>query len=408
MPDQPPQSAETTTENSTAGRYDVVIAGGGVIGSACAYFLAENPDFEGSVAVIEPDPSYQYSASALSASSIRQQFSSPVNIAISQFGMAFLKSADQHLALDGVTPDLGLVESTYLYLATQAGNAGLCDNTSIQKQCGVACHQLLPDALSTRFPWMNFEDIALGAVTDHGEGWFDAYQLLMGFRARARAGGVDYFRARVEQVVCSSAGVSGVKLGNGETITCGNFVNATGCHAREIAQQAGIELPVFPRKRCVFVFECAHPVEGCPLVVDPSGLWFRPEGHQFICGIPPNPDVNVAPDDFMVDHDLFEEQIWPLLAERVPAFAEIRVTNYWAGHYDYNVFDQNAIVGAHPTVKNFYLANGFSGHGLQQAPAVGRGLSEQITYGEYRSLDLSPLGYQRILDNAPLVERNCI
>jgi len=388
---------------------DVVIAGGGVIGSAVAYFLAREPGFNGTVAVVEPDSSYRYAASALSASSIRQQFSTPVNIAISQFGIEFLRDVPEILATDVERPSIGLTESTYLYLATKKGQEILRKSVEVQQKCAVPVKSYDPDELRQRFPWLNVSDIVVGSVTESGEGWFDGYQLLMALRKYARAAGVKYIESRVKNINLTPANqVSGIELDNQTQIDCGCFVNAAGTHASSLSAKAGIHLPVHARKRCVFVFDCKSNIRNCPLVIDPSGLWFRPEGQQFICSMPPKSDPDVELDDFEVDHQLFEDHIWYLLANRVPDFNAIKVTNYWAGHYDYNTFDQNAFVGPHHQISNYFFANGFSGHGLQQAPAIGRGISEYITYGEYRSLDLSPLSYDRFIKNEPLVESNVI
>lgn len=389
--------------------YDVVIAGGGIIGSACAYFLAQDANFTGSIAVIEPDPSYSKAATTLSASSIRQQFSSPINIAISRFGFEFLRQASSTLAVDDVEPEIGLVESSYLYLATELGAKGLQQNVELQLTAGVPVNFCDSNSLQLRYPWLNVDDIVAGAFTDHGEGWFDSYQLLMSLKKKAVELGAEYVVSRVEDIGLDKAGqVQDVRLADGSRVGCGYFVNSTGTHGRSTAAKLGIEIPVFPRMRCVYVFKSKEPIGNCPLIIDPAGLWFRPEGSQFICGMPASPDNNVEPTDFAVDHQLFENEIWPLLANRVPDFNEIKLTNSWAGHYDYNTFDQNAIVGPHPEIVNFYFANGFSGHGLQQAPAVGRGISEYITYGRYRSLDLSPLSFDRLLNNRPLMEANII
>jgi len=390
-------------------RFDVIIAGGGVIGCACAWFLARNPAFDGSIAVVEPDPGYRHAASALSAGSIRQQFSTPINISISRFGMEFLRKAGEALAVGNEQPDIMLSESTYLYLVTAAGYDALRAHVALQKNHRVPVEIRGIDQLKFRFPWMNFDGIAAGSLTSAGEGWFDGFQLLMAFRKSALSQGVSFIESRVAGVSLSTGGpVDGVTLANGQQLDCGWLVNAAGTRARDLCAGLNIDLPVYPRKRCAFVFECERTVPDCPLVVDPSGLWFRPEGNYFICGMPPVPDPDVDPDDFSVDHVLYEERLWPLLAGRVPDFNAIRLRNSWAGHYDYNAFDQNAIVGPHPEIGNFLLANGFSGHGLQQAPAIGRGISEWIVFGAYRSLDLEPLSWQRLDRNEPLIESNVI
>ncbi len=394
---------------------DVVIAGGGAVGSAIAYFLTLQPEFSGSIVVVEPDPTYTFAASTRSAASIRQQFSTPLNIALSSFGIRFLREFERTVA------SVSLVESTYLYLATVSGAAALRRNVEVQRRSGIDTRLLDRADLLAGYPWINPADIAAASDTAGGEGWFDGYALLRSLRAASERRGVRYVRDRVDAVLMqSSTSVSGVRLGSGDTLRCHWLVNAAGTHSRTLAAQAGIDLPVYPRKRNVFVFESPLSAAGAarsgsgaaslkfPLVVDPSGLWFRPEGDRFICGVVPAHDPDVAPDDFEVDHHLFEELAWPALAHRVPAFEAARVTGAWAGHYDYNTFDQNAFLGVCDAVSNFVLACGFSGHGLQHAPATAKALAEYIACGEYVTIDVTPFSYARYVRNQPLREQNVI
>ena len=384
--------------------FDVLIVGGGVVGSACAYFLNADPGFSGTVAVVEPDPSYAHAASALSASSIRQQFSTPINIALSAFGLAFLRDAPRQ----GFAP-LGLVESSYLYLATSAGQRALEERVAIQRSAKVPVHLHDRATLAQRYPWLNTSDLAAGTDTEGVEGWFDGYALLSSFRSANERSGVRYLRDRVVQFEHSRASrIAAVRLQHRGRVPCRAVVLAAGTRSRELAAGVGIELPVFARKRTVCVFSCPEVIPQCPLLIDPSGLWLRPEGERFLCGIPQDPDPDVSPDDFEIDHGLFESIAWPILAHRVPAFEAVRVASAWVGHYDYNTFDQNAFVGPAPGIANLLLACGFSGHGLQHAPGIGRGIAEHIIYGAYRSLDLSPLSYERFLQNRPLRELNVI
>ena len=388
--------------------FDVVIAGGGVIGSSCAYHLKYTLDFPGSVLVVEPDPTYSAAASTRSASSIRLQFSTPINIALSEYGLEFLRDAPARLQGAGAV-DLGLVASTYLYLATPGGRPSLEERAAIQRAHSVPVTLHDPAGLAKRYPWLNTADLAAGCDTTAGEGWFDGYALLASLRAAAQAAGAVYIRDRAVGFEKSRDGrIAAVRLEQRGSVSCGFAVNASGTRSADLAAAAGVDLPVRPRKRNVFVFTCETPLPGCPLVVDPSGLWFRSERDRFLCGPPSEPDPDVAPDDFEVDAALFEHAAWPALAHRVPAFEAIRMSSAWAGHYDYNTFDQNAFVGPVPGIGNLLLASGFSGHGLQQAPGVGRGLAEFIRFGGYRSIDLTPLGYARYLSNEPLRELNVI
>ena len=390
--------------------FDVVIAGGGVIGSAVAYFLAAHPNFDGRICVVERDPSYQNGATGRSAGSIRQQFSTIENIRMSQFGITFLKTLGKTLEVDGERPDVQLHEGGYLFLASEAGLETLHANHAAQTAEGAPVILLDREGLAARFPWLALEGLAAGCFGTAEEGWFDPFALLQAFRRKAVALGVTYLADEVVGIVRRNGKVTGVTLGADERLDCGWLVNASGIRARDVARMAGIDnLPVHPRKRQVFVFDCRERLSGCPLIIDPSGLYVRPEGNGYICGISPGPDEpDPDCDDLEVDHSLFEERLWPLLAARVPAFESIKPTGAWAGHYDLNSFDANAVLGPHPDLPNFLFANGFSGHGLQQSPAVGRALAEVIVDGRYSSLDLSRFGYERIAAQRPIVEKNVV
>jgi glycine/D-amino acid oxidase-like deaminating enzyme len=384
-------------------KVDVVIAGGGAVGSATAYFLTGPMGFTGTVAVVEPEPAYHLAASTRSAASIRLQFSTPINIEMSAFGMEFLRACGRDLV------DVSLQESTYLTLATATGAAALRSNVEIQRDCGVEVRLLDPAGLAECYPWVNPCDLSLGADTQRGEGWFDGHGLLQALRGAALKLGTRYIRDRVERVLMNGAHtVAGVRLGCGDTLQCRWFVNSAGTNSRALAASAGIDLPVFARKRNVFVFSCAEPPANCPMIVDPSGLWCRPEGKRFICGVAPPDDPDVALDDFEVNYQEFDDLVWPALAHRVPAFEAVRLDSAWAGHYDYNVFDQNAFLGPCESGSNLILASGFSGHGLQHAPAIGRALAEFICFAEYRTIDVAPLSYTRYLCNQPLREYRVI
>ena len=388
--------------------YDVVIAGGAVMGSSTAYHLATDPDFQGRVLVVEKDFSYARCATTLSAGSIRQQFSTRINIEISLFGIAFIRGLPETLAVDGEPAELPFREGGYLFLASPAGITQLKKNHDLQTELGADILFLEPAALRDRFPWLDCEGVAAGCWGRSGEGWFDGYTLLQAFRRKARSLGVTYREASVTGLDLDGGRVTGVSLDDGERIACGAFVNSSGIGGAAIARLAGLEIPVVNRKRCVFTFDCREELPSFPLLIDSNGVYVRPEGSGYICGTAPPPERDPDFEDFEVEYGLFEEIIWPSIAGRVPAFEAIKPGRAWAGFYDVNLFDQNPFVGPAPEVPNFYLANGFSGHGLQKSPAVGRGLSELIVHGAYRSLDLSPLGVERLSENRPLVEKNVV
>jgi FAD-dependent oxidoreductase domain-containing protein 1 len=388
---------------------DIVIVGGGVIGSAIACFTLDDPAFHGTVTVVERDPSYARASSALSASSIRQQFSTAVNIEIGRFGIEFLRGIGEYLSVGGGRPEIGLVEHGYLYLASANGAAILEHNHVLQRAHGVDVVLLTPGALRERFPWLGTNGVAVGSLGLSAEGWFDGYSLMQAFRRKARSRGATYVHAEGCGFDVEGARIAALRLADGTRLRGDAFVNAAGPWAAAVARWLDIELPVRARRRCVFAFSCPTTIEPCPLVIDTSGVWFRPEGrNQFICGVSPDPANDPDDQPLDVDHSLFDDVLWPALAARVPAFEALRPLQAWAGYYEFNTFDHNGIVGAHPRWRNLYFANGFSGHGLQQSPAVGRGVGELLIHGGYRTLDLSALAFDRIAQRRPVVELNVI
>ncbi|RUV84787.1 FAD-binding oxidoreductase [Mesorhizobium sp. M1A.F.Ca.IN.022.07.1.1] len=387
-------------------RYDIVIIGGAIVGSSVAYYLREE-GFTGSIALIERDPQFSQAATTLSLASIRQQFSIPENIRLSQFTLKLFRQLKETFGADA---DIGFREGGYLILAGEAGLPILKANHEAQIAEGADI--VLEDAgqLARRFSWLSTEGISAGAYGRGGEGWFDAHALLMLFRKALRERRIDFITASATGITRQGSRVTGVALDNGETLEAGIIVNAAGPNAGKVAALAGLALPVEPRKRNVFVFEAREKYADMPLLVDPSGIYVRPEGSVYLTGgaEPEEGDHAPDPNDFEVEWPLFEDVIWPTLATRVPAFEAIKPTRAWVGHYDYNTLDQNAVIGPHPEVENFLFANGFSGHGLQQAPAVGKALSELIVHGGYRTIDCTAFGYERVAEGRAFRELNVI
>ena len=382
--------------------FDIVIGGGAVMGSSIAYHLAAHPGFTGRILVIDKDMTYRQAASSLSLSSIRQQFSSPINIRVGLYGVALPAAGARHSRRRRRRPRPALVENGYLYLASEAGAPILAANHATQLEEGADILLLGADALKARFPFLNLEGIAAAAWGRSGEGWFDGYMLMQAFRRKARALGVVYREGEIAAIEREGARISAVRLANGERIACGAFVNAAGASgAARLAGQMGFDIPVHSRKRCVFLFSAKERIARCPLIIDASGAYVRTEGKSYICGISPPEAEDPDSDDFDVVWAQFEDVIWPALAHRIPAFESIRPGRAWAGHYDLNVFDHNAIVGRAPGLDNAYLAAGFSGHGIQQSPAVGRGLAELIAQGRYATLDLGAFAYRAHRRRAP-------
>ncbi len=375
------------------------------MGSALAYWLTRL-DPKLSVIVIERDPTYATASSALSAASIRQQFTTAVNILISQASIGFLRQAEELLEVDGAGVSIGLKERGYLYLAPQSSFEPLRRAHDIQRQLGADVALLDAVELAARFPWLETSDLVAGSLGLKGEGWFDGYSLLTAFAAKARNQGVRYVRGTVSGLERRGRRIESVQLADRTEVTARFVVNAAGPWARSIASLAGFNLPVRARRRTVYVVSCPQRLEPFPLMIDPSGFWIRPEGSGFIAGMPPATDPDDAPLD--PDYEAFESVLWPALAHRIPAFESARLERAWAGYYEMNVFDHNGIVGFHPEIDNLLLMNGFSGHGLQQAPVVGRGVAELICHGRFVTLDLSELSFDRILEGRPLLEMNVI
>ena len=378
---------------------DVVCIGGGVVGSAAAYFLTQSDAFDGTVAVVERDPTYTTASSALSGSSIREQFSDPVNIKASQYGMSFIKDFHEHVQVEGEAPDIGFVGTGYLFLATDAGIDQLRSAHRTQVEHGADVALLSPSEVATTFPYLNVDGLSAGRLGTEREGSFDAWALLQGFKRRATHDGATYLQDQVVAIDTSGGRVTSVQLRSGDTIECSHVINSAGPRAGDIAAMVNLEIPVEPRVRSLFVFDCRTPIEGrVPLTITPEGVHYRREQNQFICGVSPTVDPRADHDDFKVRHAEFEEIVWPALARWVPQFDRISVTASWAGHYAVNTLDANMVIGPVPGLGNFYLANGFSGHGLQHSPAVGRALSELITTGQYQTIDMTDLGYQRLVE----------
>jgi len=392
--------------------YDVVIVGGAIFGSSVAWWLTQMPGFNGTVLVVERDPTYQFASTSHTNSCIRQQFTAAINIRVSQFGVEFIKNFRRFMGDDPEVPHLALHSFGYMYLAdTPEFAQTLKQNQQVQVALGAHTRHLVREEIAAAYPFYQLDDILAANHNTHDEGYFDGGTMFDWFKRMARRNGVEYIHDEVVAMTKSSDGtaITSVSLKSGSTVGCSTVVNASGPRALATAQMAGLSLPVEPRKRYTFIFDAAKPLDrDLPLTIDPSGVHFRTDGKYYMAGCPPEDDPAVAYDDFGFDHGLWENKVWPAVATRVPQLDQVKVINEWVGHYAYNVLDQNAILGRHSVVSNFVFLNGFSGHGLQQSPALGRGIAELITYGEYRSLDLSPFEYRRIETNQAMIEKAVI
>jgi sarcosine oxidase len=388
---------------------DVVIVGGGIVGSAIAYYLSLAEDAaRRRVVIVERDIGYTQASTGRSAGGLRQQFSTPENIAMSQATLALFRRLE---AAFGPGAEVGFRERGYLLLAAPEWEALLTQNVSLQRAQGADILLLKRSELARRFAWLAIDGMAAGGFGASGEGWFDPPSLAALMRSAARTRGVAVVHDRVIGIDVGHR-VEGVRLARGGRLPCTHLINAAGAWAGELAALAGVWLPVAPRKRYVYVIDCRNAPEAlhqAPLTVDVSGAWFRPEGRVFLCGKSPEADQEPPACDLdQIDHEFFTREVWPRLAARVPAFEAVKVVNAWAGYYDTNTLDHNAVIGAHPQLRNFYFANGFSGHGAQQSAAAGRAIAELIVHGAFKTIDLTRFGYTRIVEKRPLTEQNVI
>jgi len=390
--------------------YDVVIVGGAIMGSSVAWFLTDM-GFDGRILVVDRDMSFERSATATSTSCIRQQFSTELNVRISQFGADFITGLRTFMGGDTRVPQLDIRNFGYLYLAdTPAFAEDLRARAAVQVAAGAATRLLTRNQIAEAYPFYALDDILLASINTAGEGYFDSMAVFDWLRRTAQERGVVYVENEVVGMDVAEGRVRSVRLATGERITCGQVINAAGPRAGHVARMAGIDLPVEPRKRYSWVFKAAQPLDrDLPLTIDPSGLHVRENGGgTYQAGGHFGVDPAVDFDDFEMDHGLWEAEVWPLLAARIPQFEAIRLTHGWVGHYEMNTFDHNAVLGPHPGIGNVLFINGFSGHGLQQAPAMGRGLAEWLCFGAYRTLDLSGFHFDRLSSGSPQVEKAVI
>jgi glycine/D-amino acid oxidase-like deaminating enzyme len=385
--------------------YDVIIIGGGIMGSASAYYLMKADDTL-KVGVIERDPTYAKASTTLSMANARIQFSLEQNIAISQYALKILENFEDTMAVAGEKPKIYYRREGNLFLVDDAGRRGAERALALQQSLGCRVDWWSPEKIKRHYPLYETKDLA-GGTFGRDDGHFDAYAVLMAYKAKAKSMGAVYINDEVEKIGEEHGRVTGVRTVPGSTLTAGCVVNCAGAWAAKVAETAGVNLPVVPVKRQVFTLDTAVKPQGpLPLTVLPSGLYFRTEtGGVILLG------KSMAEDPieykFSWDDKRFMEILWPELAAYVPAFDRLKLIRGWAGLYAVNTLDGNAILGEWPEISGLFLANGFSGHGLQQAPAVGRYLAELILERPL-SLDLTIFSPIRILENRPLSENGLV
>lgn len=379
--------------------YDIIIVGGGIIGSAIAYNLLKTDD-RLNVCVVERDPTYERASTTLSMANVRIQFDLKANIEISRYAFEVLENFETEMRVKDQSPKIYFHREGNLFLVDENGYEPSTQAMALQQSLGCPVEWWSAEKIKATYPLYDSSSYK-GGTFGSKDGHFDAYAVLMGYKAKGKSMGATYLADEVKAVTTANKSVDGVRLASGKDIKSKIVINCAGAWAHEVAATAGVTLPVEPVSRQIFVLDTAVKPEGpLPLTILPSGLYFRTEtGGTILLGksIPEDP----VGYHFNCDHNRFMEVLWLELAEFVPVFERLKLVRGWAGLYAVNTLDQNAILGQWPELKGFYLANGFSGHGLQQAPAVGRYLAELITQKEL-SLDLELFSPQRIFDKKPI------
>jgi len=386
-------------------KFDIAIIGGGATGSSAAYFLRSHPG-AGSVCVIEPDPAYEFASTPKASGGARRLFSCPENIAMSRFSIEFFRAFDRVMDVNGEPAHIEWTQHGYLFIVPPRGVPVLEANYRVQSRNGVNVRLLDTAGLKRLFPSLHVDDLGAG-VYSPDDGWLDPHGVLQGFRRKARALGAEYLKDRVVGIECGEGQARRVQLESGTVIDAGFVINAAGAWAKEICAMVGMPLPVEPMRRFEHYFETPNAIEPLPYVKDIDRLAFRPSGIGYSGGVPQSDEPRGY--NFEVDHDYFENTVWPALAHRFPAFEAVKCRSTWAGLYDQNELDGNLILGNWPgKLDNFYVAAGCSGHGLMHAPAMGRALAELILDGGYQTIDLTRLNYRRVIDNRPYPEQGII
>ncbi|TCP28698.1 glycine/D-amino acid oxidase-like deaminating enzyme [Scopulibacillus darangshiensis] len=384
-----------------AGHADIIIVGGGVMGSSIAYNLL-NDSYDGKILVFERDPLYEFSSTPRSAGGIRQLYTTDINIQISRYSLQCYKAFPETMAIDGEPAEIDFKQRGYLFLAKEDMMSHIEDQLVVQHKYGVPSEWLDKEALSKIIPELNVSDLA-GGLYCAEDGYLDPYSVMQGYMKKAKQLGARYMHEEVDTILTDRNGIMGICTKKGEVFRAPIVINCAGAWVPNLSERIGAQLPILPLKRQIFQFDVQTPLDKpLPLTIDPSGIYFRHEGAALIAGFSEKVEPGI---DFHWDRSYFIENMWPILADRISNFEQIKVNGGWAGLYSHNTKDQNAIIGGYPNINGYYVAAGFSGHGMQQAPAVGKGMSELIRTAKYDTIDLSPLRVGRFQDNDLIIEK---
>jgi FAD-dependent oxidoreductase domain-containing protein 1 len=384
---------------------DVLVIGGGAVGASVAYFV-KLLDPGAQVTVVERDPGYTLASTPRASGGVRRLFSLPENIDLSAYSIGFFEDFPEAMAVDGVPADIGWRRNGYLFIVPPAGLDALRRNFDTQAERGCRVVWLDPGELQARYPSMYVGDLG-GAVSSPDDGWLDPHSVLMGLRNKARSMGVHFRADEVTSLVRQGHQITAARLASGGLARASHVVNAAGAWAKEICAMVGVGVPIEPMRRYEHYFECQDAIEPLPYVKDTARLAFRPEGTGYSGGVPTLEEPRGY--SFGVDNGYFENAVWPALAHRFPKFERTKCLRTLPGLYDQNDFDGNAFIGPGADgLGNFHMLAGFSGHGLMHAPGCGRAMAELLLTGSYQTIDLTRLGWQRLLDGTPLREQGII
>ncbi len=380
---------------------DIIIVGGGVIASSIAYNLL-NDGYTGEIIIFEKDKLYEFSSTPRSAGGIRQLFTTAVNVQMGKYAVEKYSTFPEDMAVDGERAEIDFRQNGYLFLAkNETSMKQLETQAKLQNGYNINSELLYHDELLRVIPELNLDDIA-GGLYSSKDGYLDPYSVMQGYIKKAKQMGATYIYEEVGEILQEAGKVSGIKTTGGDTYRAPIVINCAGPWAPAISETVGVTLPINPLKRQIIQFDVAEPLKNMlPLTVDPTGVYFRHEGSSVISGFSEDVKPGI---EFSWNRSFFTEFLWPILANRIPNFERAKIQSGWAGIYSYNTIDQNAIIGEHPELKGYHMAVGFSGHGMQQAPAVGRGMSEYIRTGKYENIDFTPLRFERFAEKDLLIE----
>lgn len=382
--------------------YDVILVGGGVMGCATAYYLLKT-DPRLKVAILEMDSTYEKASTPLSDGNIRVQFNIKENIQMSQYGLEVLKHFAEEMEVEGIRPDPAFRQQGNLFVLDEASREESYDGWVLQSSLDAIVYWLTPEDVRREYPLYNLKDCVAGTLGVH-DGTMSPLAVLLGYKKKAISLGAKFIQAEVTEILKTGNQVAGVRLASGDVLSSPVVMNAAGAWAPKVAKTVSVELPIAPTKRQVTVIETnARPENVLPLLFLPSGLYVVHEGAGVFTIGKSFPTDYVGYDDFTWERKTFEELIWPELVEYIPEFDRLKIQRGWAGLYEVNTLDGNAILGEWPELKGFFMAGGFSGHGFQQCHAVGRYIAE-LMLQKTPTLDLSIFSPKRILENKPVFE----